>query len=97
MVVFVEGRTVVADMARPRRLPGVDEQGTCTGGSPGTWEILAFPPMNGTTGPPLTQSSRPLRDRFFRWWERMNGTRGGTAKRRKRSAAGRKSGSRSAP
>lgn len=73
---------------------GVEEQGMYTGGPPGTWEALSFPPSDQRLGKPQPKEPRPARRAPIRVGAN-NRTQGGTAKRRKRSEAGRTAGIRS--
>ena len=75
---------------------GVGEQGMSTWGSPGTWEALSSPRVNQDKGdwlikPLACSDERSVTDRS------EPASESGTAKRRQRSAAGRTTGSRSAP
>ena len=55
----VEGSIILAEMAWPDGPSGVKEQGTCTGGPPGTWETPSSPIQDtGRKGAPVTNSSR---------------------------------------
>ena len=72
----------------------MDHVQTDNGGSPGTWEILSFPRQHPGRRYRVT-NSRPRR-RTCPPRSEHNECNRGTAKRRKRSAAGRAAGSRSA-
>ena len=75
-------------MARFKDSAGVGEQGMCTGGPPGTWEALSFPPSEQWLGKPRPKEPRPGGGVPTPPGETNNRAQGGTAKRRKRSAVG---------
>ena len=74
---------------------GVGEQDMYAGGPPGTWEALSSPPtinpVREAVRLPISQAAAPVSGAES---ERISGTRDGTAERRKRSEAGRATGSR---